>query len=230
MKQINFTRSLVSAFALIAVVGAANAQLRDLNSGLEGRGTLKYNSRSSNSEVRRVNVLLRNNGSVEIRLSGGVDETFYGKWINTNPRSVKIEIDRIGRDRAEGSGVVEHDGRGNFTKINFNGNAGRSRFDFDFRPIDRGHDRDRDRDRDDRRQPTDNDFFRNAHDAIQSKFDRGTRIEWRSESLGGLTFGRRVIRGEFTISRGRDQGRYKYTVGLGAGTALVQDATYKLIR
>lgn len=188
----------------------------DLNSTRDGRGTIRFTSRNGSYDTRRAQVSLRRDGSAEIRIMSGHDETFTGRWTSQGGRSVRVTIERIGRDRADGSGVIEHDGRGAFTRINLSGSANRVQFNLDFTAGAPGGHSDN---------PEDRQFFDNAHAAIQDKFSRFTRIEWRNESLGNSSFGNRTLRGEFEIREGRDSGVYRYTVIMGAGSARVMSAT-----
>src|SRR5258708_18999312 len=110
----------------------AFAQLKDLDSTRDGNGKLQFRTRSSSSGLSRVKVMLRRNGDAEIRVLVGDSATISGKWRNIGDRSVRIEIDRLDRDRAEGSGTIEHNGRGEFTKISLSGSVERARFDMEF--------------------------------------------------------------------------------------------------
>lgn len=189
----------------------------DLNSTRDGRGTIRYTSRNSSFDTRRAQVSLRRDGSAEVRIMSGHDETFFGRWTSQGGRTVRLTIDRMGRDRADGQGVIEHDGRGAFTRISLSGSANRQPFNLDFTAGAPGGNNDN---------PADRQFFDNAHAAIQDKFSRFTTIEWRHESLGNSSFGNRTLRGEFEIRDGRDRGVYRYTVIMGAGSAKVISATY----
>lgn len=107
-------------------------QLTDLQSSQDGRGTLNYRTRSSNTSVSRAAVNLRRDGQAEISVRVGANETFSGRWRNDGNRRCRIDIEEVGRDDARGTGWVEHDGRGNFTRIELEGTVGSTRFTLSF--------------------------------------------------------------------------------------------------
>lgn len=114
------------------LVAAAPAQLRELMSTRDGDGSLTFRSRSSSSNVDRVTVRLERNGDAFINVDRGARESFEGRWQNDGNRRVRVLIDRVGRDRADGLGQILLDGRGSFTSIRLSGDVGRSRFEFEF--------------------------------------------------------------------------------------------------
>src|SRR5437867_2866644 len=124
--------TIYSCVILAISNASALAQLQDMDSTRDGSGKLQFRTRSSSSGLSRVKVILKRNGDAEIRVLAGTSATISGKWRNSGDRSVKIEIDRVDRDRADGSGTIEHNGRGEFTRISLSGSVDRTRFDLDF--------------------------------------------------------------------------------------------------
>lgn len=196
----------------------SHAQLRELNSTRDGRGTLNFRTRSSSSGVTRAQVILSRNGRAEIRLLGGSRETFRGDWHNESAVTCRIMIDRIGNDIAAGDGTVEHDGRGNFAKIALSGNVSSTRFSLDFsantdywnshfpRPP----------------MNEDEKFVKHVHQAIEGRYPRHTRFVWEEDKVSSVVFGNRQVNGRFVAYERNHGTRYKYGATLGAGTASVK--------
>ncbi len=123
-------KAFLSATAIFASLGLANAQLSELESTKNGTGTLSFATRSSNTRISQVRVSLRRNGTADIRVAGS--DTFSGTWRNDGSRSVRINLDRYGRDRADGSGTIQLDGRGSFREIDLNGKVDGASFRLSF--------------------------------------------------------------------------------------------------
>ncbi|MBN9501076.1 MAG: hypothetical protein J0H02_04790 [Armatimonadetes bacterium] len=117
---------------LCALYGVAGAQLVDLTSTKDGRGTLRFITRSSTSTINRIRVSLRRDGYAEISVLSGASETFSGRWSNDGSRACRIDIRNVGRDAASGSGYVRHDGRGGITDVTMSGTMRGVRFELDF--------------------------------------------------------------------------------------------------
>lgn len=127
--------SLVRACVLLGAACApvfATAQLRTLDSTRNGRGTLNYMTRSSANTVRKARVYLNSNKRAEISLLAGAMETFSGTWKSGGLTKVYVEIDKVGRDRATGTGQIVHDARGELVSIYCTGNVDGRKFELKF--------------------------------------------------------------------------------------------------
>ena len=123
---------IVLALCLGALPVLSLAQLRELKSTRNGDGTLNFGARASNERVSRVTVWLQERGVVGITLAQGVKDTFEGKWRQVNNRRIDFTLTKIGRDSASGSGQIDLDGRGSFTRVSLNGRTGGTPFSFTF--------------------------------------------------------------------------------------------------
>lgn len=184
----------------------------------EGTGNLNYRSRSSNSNVNRMTVWLKSNHEFEIKPQPGSD-TFKGRWWTDGNRRARLDFDRVGNDRASGSGSVDLDGRNSFTNVSFSGNVDSTRFSLTFRAS--GWD--------DGGSVGDKELIYIARRAVKTKFSDSTSFDFYNETAGDVVFGQRLIKGELKASGGNRPGRYRYTVTLGAGTNAPKNITYTRI-
>jgi len=137
--KLQLFRRVISVVALTTCcLAVASAQLTDLRSTQEGKGSLNFRTRSSSSSINRVSVLLRRDGYFEVNVLSGGSEKFSGSWHNSGNRSVRLEVKHVGSDRASGSGTLTHDGRGSFTKLDLSGSVGNTRFSLDFNTSNNG--------------------------------------------------------------------------------------------
>jgi hypothetical protein len=137
---INRTSSFVLALCLALLPALSSAQLVDLKSTRNGEGSMNFGARASNERVTRVTVWLQERGVIGITLAQGVKDTFEGKWRQVSSRRVDFTLTKIGRDSATGSGHVDLDGRGSFTRVSLNGRTGGTPFSFSFTVNDDGGD------------------------------------------------------------------------------------------
>lgn len=185
-----------------------------------GWGTLRYRTRSSNNQINRMSVDLKRDGGFEIRTLSGDNETFKGRWRADRSNRVTLDIDRIGNDRATGEGYIELNRKDSFNRVNLSGREGGASFNLDFRASNS--------DRDD-----DDDYnwkkFRDAAQReIRSKFPGRADFTFNDESISDPTLGNRTVRGRFEVKdSGNRNGRYEYTVVLGAGTARVITSSHR---
>lgn len=124
---------LVGAALAAAITVAALPQLLSLDSTREGEGQVRYSNRSSDTRLTRVSLFLNRNGTFEVKARDGLLDTFAGRWRETDNRRIRLEVERVGRQQATGSGRVTHDGRGEFTEIIMDGRVAGVRFDFEFK-------------------------------------------------------------------------------------------------
>lgn len=185
-----------------------------------GWGTLKYRTRSSNSQVNRLMVDLKRDGGFEVRIMSGANETFRGRWRADGANRVRLDIDRIGNDSASGDGYVDLNRKDSFNRVNFSGREGSTAFSLDFRASSSDND-------------NDNDYnwkkFRDAAQReIRSKFPGRADFSFNDESISDPMLGNRTVRGRFEVKdAGNRNGRYEYTVILGAGTARVITSSHR---
>jgi hypothetical protein len=185
-----------------------------------GWGTLRYRTRSSNNQINRLSVDLKRDGGFEIRILSGDNETFRGRWRSDRSNRVHLDIDRVGNDRATGEGYIDLNRKDSFNRVNLTGREDGSSFSLDFRATTS--------DRDD-----DDDYnwkkFRDAAQReIRSKFPGRADFTFNDESISDPTIGNRTVRGRFEVKdAGNRNGRYEYTVLLGAGTARVISSSHR---
>jgi|LakMenE18May11ns_1017448.scaffolds.fasta_scaffold9787547_2 hypothetical protein len=216
----------IGVMSVVALFALANADLKDLYSVREGSGNLQFRSRTSNSDLRKMQVVLKQGGRAEIKILTGTNHTFYGTWRNRNNNSCLINIEDLDRDRAFGTGVVEHDGRGTFTRVNLSGTVSGAQFNLDFNAErwDGGN-----LGGNGGFTSTEVEFVRKARYAIQDKFSLDARFDWARESVGNVVFGDRIVKGEFQLTEGNNRGRYSYSVSISNGTQSVRSASFSRI-
>lgn len=184
----------------------------------DGSGSLTYRTRSSNSNVSRMTIWLKSNHEFEIKPQPGSD-TFRGRWWADGSRRARLDFDRVGNDRASGTGSVELDGRNSFTNVSFSGNVDSARFSLTFRASNG----------DDGGSVGNKELIYIARRAVKTKFSDNTSFDFYNETAGDVVFGQRLIKGELKASGGNRPGRYRYTVTLGAGTNAPKNVTYTRI-
>lgn len=137
---------------LVTITGAASATpyIRNLDVKENGRGTLLYEARRRPADLERLQVRLFSDGTMMIRPLSGPDVEFKGRWWNDGRDRARIRIERVGRERANGDGYVELDGRSSFDRVSLSGRAGRDDFRLNFSTRDGRWDDRRDRWEDDR--------------------------------------------------------------------------------
>jgi hypothetical protein len=211
------------AIAALTVPVFAGAQLRSLDSTQTGTGTLGYQTRSSSNRISRVRVNLKSDGRAEIRVLSGADETFSGTWKSGGLTKVFLTIDRVGRNRADGTGQVIHNARGDFETVFCSGNVGHARFDLNFNARDNtrpGHG-DHDNGGVSARR-----LKANAEDALRDKFP-GYKLSFANEKVEKALFGNRTVKGKFRArGRGNRDATYNFTVVCGAGSGEVKSVHY----
>jgi hypothetical protein len=58
----------IGVMSVVALFALANADLKDLYSVREGSGNLQFRSRTSNSDLRKMQVVLKQGGRAEIKI------------------------------------------------------------------------------------------------------------------------------------------------------------------
>jgi hypothetical protein len=196
-----------------------------MRSEREGQGTARFNdSRTSTNRLNRVLLVLERDGHFQVFVRDGASANVEGTYREVGRNELALDVERWDGRRASGRGRIILDTRESYDSIELDAQDNRSTLRFSFttgrtvvnRPPSMP-------DREARR------FIDNARAGIVDRFPRRARIDFDSETVGDVTFGERTVKGYFTV-RGTDQdGRYKFSVTLGAGTANVKGISYSRV-
>ncbi len=198
--------------------------VRSLDRSERGSGNLRWQSRSTSSGFDRIRVRLNTNHEFEIDPSAGISDGVRGRWWQTGPTTIELDVSQVGRDSATGKGKVELDGRGSFRQVGLNAFVKNASMTVSFltdRFVEGGGGSGNQSDSglsssEERR------WIREARGAVEDDFSRSTRFDWDDETVGQVVFGNRTVTGRFEARGGNRPGRYRYTVVMGAGTMNVK--------
>ncbi|HVK03995.1 MAG TPA: hypothetical protein VM490_10995 [Armatimonadaceae bacterium] len=118
-----FAASVFGGLAAVSALTAAvsHAALRELNETRRGAGEIVW--RTGSDRLETASLRLRPDGRAEVRLEGRQHHTFSGRWRETRPGAIGLDLEGdFGRHRAQADGTLYLRG-GSVDRLDIRGNA-----------------------------------------------------------------------------------------------------------